>query len=574
MSHSKHDVAVKYQKQLPISNLKNRQWPSERLAKAPTWLSTDLRDGNQALVNPMTLDQKWQFFQLLVGMGFKQIEVSFPCASDTEFNFTRRLVETPGAIPPDVTIEVISPCRKEALARTIESIKGAPNAIIFTFMATSDNYQETIFEASEETLLERARTCTEYVRSITKDDPIASSQTNWSFGFGMEDFGNSRPEVALRLGETVRNAWNPSRENPVILGLATSVESHMPNVYADQVEYFSTNISNRETVCISLHTHNDRGCAVASAELGCLAGADRVEGCLFGNGERAGNLDLVTMALNCLTQGVDPGLDFSHLPYIRQVYEEITRLPIHPRTPYSGDLYFRAWSGSHQDSIRKGMIKYNNARTDNTKQPTWRVPYLPLDPADVGQSFNSVIGINSQSGKAGVSWVLLQELGLDLPCEVAMEFSKVTKVHSERLGRGLVDTEVCDLFLRTFSVREISEDVWLSCYGGPRVKLDINEYADLGSVEKMIARLSNLLARSFELAEIVSQNLDSVTAKSAVFIKCNLKGVGHVWGVGVGVGGMAIARSVISALMVSKSNTGTACSCLITNADIDLNFIE
>jgi len=479
-------------------------------------------------------------------MGFKQIEVSFPCASETEFNFTRSLVDTPGAIPPDVTIEVISPCRKEALARAVDSVKGAPSAIIFTFLATSDNYQETIFEASEETMLERARTCTEYVRSITKDDPITSSQTNWSFGFGMEDFGNSRPEVALRLGEAVRNAWNPSRENPVILGLATSVESHMPNVYADQVEYFSRNISSRETVCISLHTHNDRGCAVASAELGCLAGADRVEGCLFGNGERAGNLDLVTMALNYLTQGVDPGLNFSQLPYIRRVYEEITHLPVHPRTPYSGDFYFKAWSGSHQDSILKGMTKYQNAKTLTKKQPVWRIPYLPLDPADVGQSFNSVIGINSQSGKAGVSWVLLQELGLDLPSDVAMEFARATKAHSERLGRGLAASEVCDLFMRTFSVNEVSKHMWLS---GHDVKLDINEYASLGSMEKIIAQLSNLLARPIDLVQIISQKVESVTPQSAVFVKCNLKGVGHVWGIGVGVGGMAIARSVMSALM-------------------------
>ncbi|KFX94354.1 hypothetical protein O988_06349 [Pseudogymnoascus sp. VKM F-3808] len=473
MFYSNDSAAVKYQKQRPISNLKDRRWPSQRLEKAPTWLSTDLRDGNQALENPMTINQKWQLFRLLVAMGFKQIEVSFPCASETEFNFTRSLVETPGAIPADVTIEVISPCRKEALARTVESIKGAPNAIIFTFLATSDNYQETIFEASETILLERARTCTEYVRSITKDDPIASSQTNWSFGFGMEDFGNSRPEVALRLGETVRKAWGPSRENPIILGLATSVESYMPNVYADQVEYFSRNISNRETVCISLHTHNDRGCAIASAELGCLAGADRVEGCLFGNGERAGNLDLVTMALNCLTQGVEPRLDFSQLPHVRQVYEEITRLPVHPRTPYSGDLYFRAWSGSHQDSIRKGMAKYHNEMTITKKQPTWRVPYLPIDPADVGRSFDSVIGINSQSGKAGVSWVLLQELGLDLPSEVAMEFSRVAKAHSERLGRAIAATELCELFIQTFSMSDMSKNLWLSRQNDTRVKLNI-----------------------------------------------------------------------------------------------------
>ncbi|KAJ5618723.1 2-isopropylmalalate synthase [Penicillium herquei] len=540
-------IAQKYQKKLPISNLPDRQWPSNSLDKAPIWLSTDLRDGNQALPSPMNFEQKWEFFELLLAMRFKQIEISFPCASETEFAFTRSVADSSGVVPDDVTLEVIAPCRKETLARAVESIRGARNVIIFTFLATSDNYQETIFEASEETLLERARICVEYLRSITKDDPYASSQTNWSFGFGFEDFGNSRPEVALRLAETVKAVWRPTADNPIILGLATSVESYTPNVYADQVEYFSRNISNRDTVCISLHTHNDRGCAVASAELGALAGADRVEGCLFGNGERAGNLDLVTMGLNYLTQGIDPGLDFSLLPHARQIYEEITGLPIHPRAPYAGDYYFRAFSGSHQDAIRKGLKKYSAAQTESNLQPAWSIPYLPLDPADIGLTFDCVIGINSQSGKSGVSWVLRQGLQLNIPDALASVFSKCVKVESERVNRTLTEREVCDLFLRTYSVGEVDSHIWVRQMKGAQLSMNLDIFVGR-SVGDITLHISQVLGRDVHPVQSHGDQVISDAARKVTFVECRLDGASLGWGVGIGVDGMENARAIISAL--------------------------
>ncbi|OJK01755.1 hypothetical protein ASPACDRAFT_26446 [Aspergillus aculeatus ATCC 16872] len=430
----------------PHVHLPDRQWPSKKLTKSPIWLSTDLRDGNQALPNPMTVQQKWQMFRLLVAIGFKEIEVSFPCASDTEFNFTRELVETPGAVPPDVSLEVMTPCRKDTLKRAVESLKGAKKAILFTYLATSDNYCETILQQPAETeWLARVTECIEYARSITKDDPEAQD-TQWTLGFGFEDFANARPEAALRLAATIQAAWKPTHEQPVILGLASSVEATTVNVFADQVEYFARHLRNRDTVCISIHTHNDRGGAVAAAELACLAGGDRVEGCLFGNGERAGNLDLVTAAMNYFTQGIEMGLDLSDLPAIRRVYEEVTQLPVHPRTPYSGDYYFRAFSGAHQDAIRKGL----NRRAASSSRSAWRVPYLPLDPADLGISFDSVIGVNSQSGKGGVAWLIQQGLGLSLPGELAAHFSRIVKTQSIAWERGLAAEEVCALFLDSY----------------------------------------------------------------------------------------------------------------------------
>ncbi|KAJ5715364.1 uncharacterized protein N7483_012545 [Penicillium malachiteum] len=551
MPLSTSDIAQKYHKRLPIANLPDRQWPSKSQDKAPIWLSTDLRDGNQALPSPMNFEQKWKFFHLLLAMRFKQIEISFPCASETEFAFTRSVADSSGVVPDDVTLEVIAPCRKDTLARAVESIRGARNVIIFTFLATSDNYQETIFEASEEALLERARTCVEYLRSITKDDPYASSQTNWSFGFGFEDFGNSRPEVALRLAETVKAAWRPTPDKPIILGLATSVESYTPNVYADQVEYFSRNISNRDAVCISLHTHNDRGCAVASAELGTLAGADRVEGCLFGNGERAGNLDLVTMGLNYLTQGIDPGLDFSILPRARQVYEEITGLPIHPRAPYAGDYYFRAFSGSHQDAIRKGLKKYSAAEAESNVQPTWRIPYLPLDPADVGLTFDCVIGINSQSGKSGVSWVLRQGLQLNIPDVLASVFSKYVKSESERVSRALVEREVCDLFLRTYAVGEVDSRVWVRQINGAQFSMNLDTCARR-SVGDIALHISQVLGRYVRPVQNHKDQFISEATRKVTYVECTLDGASLGWGVGIGADGKENVRAIISAL----SSTG------------------
>ncbi|KAJ5618092.1 hypothetical protein N7537_003206 [Penicillium hordei] len=522
----------------PNIHLPDRQWPSKKLTKSPTWLSTDLRDGNQALPNPMTISQKWQMFRLLVGIGFKEIEVSFPCASDIEFNFTRELVSTPGAVPPDISLEVMTPCRKETLKRAVESLKGAKKAILFTYLATSDNYRETILQQpSESEWLARVTDCIEYARSITKEDAEART-TEWTLGFGFEDFANARPEAVLRLAAAIQAAWKPTREQPVILGLASSVEATTVNVFADQVEYFARNLRNRDTVCISIHTHNDRGGAVAAAELACLAGGDRIEGCLFGNGERAGNLDLVTAAMNYFTQGIETGLNLSNLPAIRHVYEKITQLPVHPRTPYSGDYYFRAFSGAHQDAIWKGL----NKRAISLSNSVWRVPYLPLDPADLGISFDNVIGVNSQSGKGGVAWLIQQGLGLSLPNELAAAFSGIVKEKSMAWERGLAAEEICALFLECYDHSTYYHSLVLgqqrtsNFFQQPALPHDLEVMTDQAN---LIAALMSqtlqfpircIMATCHPLPGRQKQDL------SVTFAQWSLgDGVKPVWGIGVGI---------------------------------------
>ncbi|KAJ5374366.1 hypothetical protein N7517_006372 [Penicillium concentricum] len=522
----------------PNIHLPDRHWPSKKLTKSPTWLSTDLRDGNQALPNPMTIAQKWEIFRLLVGIGFKEIEVSFPCASDTEFNFTRELVSTPGAVPADVSLEVITPCRKETLKRAVESLKGAKKAILFTYLATSDNYRETILQQpSESDLLAHVTDCIEYARSITREDAEAQT-TEWTLGFGFEDFANARPDAALRLAEAIQTAWKPTSEQPIILGLASSVEATTVNVFADQVEYFARHLRNRDTVCISIHTHNDRGGAVAAAELACLAGGDRIEGCLFGNGERAGNLDLVTAAMNYFTRGIETGLNFSNLAAIRQVYEKITQLPVHPRTPYSGDYYFRAFSGAHQDAIRKGL----NKRAISLSNSAWRVPYLPLDPADLGISFDNVIGVNSQSGKGGVAWLIQQGLGLSLPNELAAAFSRIIKETSMALERGLAAEEICALFLECYDHSShyrslvIGEQHTCNLFQQPACPHSLEVITDQANL--IAAFMGQTLQFPFQCNMATSHPFPGRQKQDlfVTFAQCSVRnGAKPVWGIGVGI---------------------------------------
>ncbi|KAL4966702.1 uncharacterized protein BDV14DRAFT_207965 [Aspergillus stella-maris] len=537
----------------PEIQLPDRQWPSKTLTESPIWLSTDLRDGNQALPNPMTTSQKWQMFRLLVDIGFKQIEVSFPCASDTEYNFTRALVETPSAVPEDVSLEVMTPCRKETLYRAVESLKGAKKAIVFTYLATSANYRETILQRSEAQTLDYVRDCIEYARAITKEDPEAM-QTEWSLGFGMEDFANASPDAALRLAEVIQAAWQPSRENPVILGLASSVEAATVNVFADQVEYFARHLPSRETVCISIHTHNDRGGAVAAAELACLAGGDRVEGCLFGNGERAGNLDLVTAAMNCFTQGIETGLDFSKLPEIRRVYESITQLPVHPRTPYSGDYYFRAFSGAHQDAIRKGLQK----RAANSSKIPWMVPYLPLDPADLGVSFDNVIGVNSQSGKGGVAWLIQNGLALSIPAQLAASFSRAVKEKSAVDERGLAAEEICALFADTYDLRDstsgrlVREQGYSTPFQHPGCALELEDITEQAAkAARILTKGLDFLLRCTSVASHPIKSSDDSTLIVA-FVRCAVtENAQEAWGIGIGFSqDSAIDRALLSVINV------------------------
>ncbi|BFZ57171.1 2-isopropylmalate synthase (Alpha-isopropylmalate synthase) (Alpha-IPM synthetase) [Savitreella phatthalungensis] len=441
------DPSQKYKPfgQIPITN---RQWPNKVLDKAPRWLSTDLRDGNQSLIDPMSGDEKWVYFQTLVECGFKEIEVAFPSASQIDFDFVRKLIETPGAVPDDVFIQVLAPCREELIRRTVDSVKGAKNAIIHIYNATSPCFREVVFNADRTQTLALAERCTKLVREITKDstDP-ACQATNWRFEYSPETFSDTEPDFALQVCEAVKAAWEPSTEAPIIFNLPATVEMATPNIYADQIEYFSTHITEREKVCISLHPHNDRGCAVAASELGQMAGADRIEGCLFGNGERTGNVDLVTLALNLYTQGVSPGLDFSDLPRIIKTCCDCNKIPIHPRHPYSGDLVYTAFSGSHQDAIKKGF-KLQDSR------PYWKVPYMPIDPADLGATYEAVIRVNSQSGKGGVSFIVERELKYDLPRNLQIAFSRVVQGEAERLGRELLPSEIVRLFKGAYGLED------------------------------------------------------------------------------------------------------------------------
>ena len=383
---------------------------------------------------------------MLVHVGFKEIDISFPSASQTEFDFTRKLVTTSNAVPEDVWLQVLSPCRKELIRRTVDSVTGARKAILSLYIATSKAFRDAIFGMSQDEILKKIIDCVTYAKSITKDDPNQNG-TTWNLMFSPEAFSDTDIDYSIRVCEAVREIWQPTEDNPIILNLPGTVEVSTPNHYADQVELFCNGITQKEKVCVSLHPHNDRGCAVAAAELGQMAGATRVEGCLFGNGERTGNVDLITLVLNLYSQGIDPRINFSNLPAVKSVVEDCTRIPVHTRAPYGGEAVFQAFSGSHQDAINKA---FHRMRDEGTK--SWRVPYLPIDPHDLGLSYESVIRLNSQSGKGGVSWTLERMMDLELPKGLQISFSKEVKSLSESQARTIPSEEVMSLFLEKYQV--------------------------------------------------------------------------------------------------------------------------
>ncbi|KAG6042643.1 hypothetical protein E4U39_005628 [Claviceps sp. Clav50 group G5] len=438
------DPLKKYKPFKPL-HLPNRQWPDKVITKAPRWLS---------LPDPMTGDEKWRYFKMLCDLGYKEIEVSFPCASQIDFDFTRRLIETPGAIPDDVAVQVLSPCRPDLIRRTVESVRGAKNAIIHIYLATCACFRQVVFGTSEEHTIELAVECTKLVRSLTKDNPEAS-ETRWQFEFSPEFFSGTDPDFALKVCRAVKAAWQPDNQkgDQIIFNMAATVELSTPNAYADLVENFCNKIGDREDVCISLHPHNDRGTSIAAAELGQMAGADRVEGCLFGNGERTGNVDLVTLALNLYTQGTSPGIDFSDLNAVIDMVESCTKIPVHQRAPYGGSLVCAAFSGSHQDAIKKGF--QNRQKQGLTAEDPWQgMPYLPIDPTDIGRNYEAIIRVNSQSGKGGSAFILQTKLHLDLPRGLQVAFSKLVQERAEQLGRELLASEITELFEKAYFVHD------------------------------------------------------------------------------------------------------------------------
>ncbi len=433
--------SAKYHAFAPI-NLVDRSWPNRTITQPPIWMSTDLRDGNQSLFEPMNAERKMQMFMTLCAIGFKEIEIAFPSASETEFGFVRSLIEG-SHIPDDVSIEVLTQAREHLIRRTMESIKGAKQAIVHVYNATSKPFRDNVFAMSKAEVIGMAVDAVKLIKTLA----AAMPETAITLEYSPETFTATELDFALEVCDAVTAAWGATPERKVILNLPTTVEIATPNIYADQIEWMHRNLARRDSVIISLHPHNDRGTAVAAAELGLMAGADRVEGCLFGNGERTGNVDLVTVALNMYTQGVNPGLDFSDINAVARTFEHCTQLPIHPRHPYVGDLVFTAFSGSHQDAIKKGFSAHEAQDDENS---SWTVPYLPIDPADLGRSYDSVIRVNSQSGKGGIAYLMETEHSVVMPRRLQVEFSGVVQQHTDTHGGEVTAKDIWRLFSATY----------------------------------------------------------------------------------------------------------------------------
>ena len=435
---------MKTNKYIPFTpvNLPDRQWPAKTITKAPVWCSVDLRDGNQALIDPMNLQEKLEMFQMLVDIGIKEIEVGFPSASETEYEILRTLIEG-NYIPDDVTVQVLVQSREHLIKKTFEAVKGAKNVIIHFYNSTSTLQRKVVFKKDMDGIIDIAVNGAKLIKKLS-DELMETSDIHIRYEYSPESFSGTEPDYAVEICERVLEELGATPENPVILNLPSTVEGSTPNGYADQIEYFCRHLKGRDSAIISLHPHNDRGTAVAAAELGLLAGADRIEGTLFGNGERTGNVDIVTLALNMYTQDVDCKLDFSDINKIREVYERTTKMKVGPRQPYAGELVFTAFSGSHQDAINKGK-----AYMDETHSDHWEIPYLPIDPADVGREYEPIIRINSQSGKGGAAFVM-QEYGFKMPKAMHPEFGAVVQAACEKKGKELKSQEVFDLFIAEY----------------------------------------------------------------------------------------------------------------------------
>lgn len=446
MSIQPKNTAFNHKKYQPFAfapKMTQRTWPDKTITKAPIWTSVDLRDGNQALIEPMSIEQKMRFFDLLVQVGFKEIEIGFPSAAQVEYDFTRKLIEG-GHVPDDVTLQVLVQAREHLIRRTFESLKGAKRAIVHVYNSTSKVQREKVYQKDYDDIIAIAVEGATLLRELAKEYP----ETEWIFEYSPESFSQTEVDFSVKICDEVCKVWRPDLGQKVIFNLPSTVESSTPNIYADQIEYFCQNLPMREHVIVSLHTHNDRGCAVAASELGLMAGADRIEGTLFGNGERTGNMDIMVMAMNMYSQGVDPQLDFSNMSEIAQVVSECNQLPIHPRHPYVGELVFTAFSGSHQDAIKKSL-DYNEKNAETT-QGLWDVAYLPIDPAHIGRGYQDVVRINSQSGKGGVAYILQRDFGFHLPRWTQIDFSRVIQQEAESRQSELTSDDVISVFENTY----------------------------------------------------------------------------------------------------------------------------
>lgn len=444
----------KYQAFPPVS-MPDRQWPDKVIAAAPKWCSVDLRDGNQALIEPLTVMQKMTLFKLLVNTGFKEIEVGFPSASQSDYDFVRDLI-TGGHIPDDVTIAILTPARETLIRRSFEALQGAKKALVHLYNSTSKVQREQVFNLDKAAITQIAVNGARIIKQCAHERP----ETHWRFQYSPESFTGTELDYAVEICNAVNEVWQPNPDNPVVLNLPSTVEMSMPNVYADQIEWFSSHVAHRESVIISVHTHNDRGCAVAAAEMAVLAGANRVEGTLLGNGERTGNMDIITMAMNLYSQGVDPQLDLANIQSVSQQVSQLIQIPIHPRHPYIGELVYTAFSGSHQDAINKCLKAHKTG-------DKWEVAYLPIDPSDLGRSYQEVIRVNSQSGKGGVAFVLEQALAIQIPRWLQIEFSQVVQAQAEMTAQEVSSEMIVALFREKYwhsSTTGIANAWQLSCY--------------------------------------------------------------------------------------------------------------
>ncbi|MDY1008456.1 MULTISPECIES: 2-isopropylmalate synthase [unclassified Sphingomonas] len=545
------DPSTKY-RPFPQIDLHDRQWPSKTIVKPPRWLSTDLRDGNQALIDPMDAEKKTRFFDLLCKVGLKEIEVGFPSAGATEFDFISGLVKT-GRIPDDVSIQVLTQSRRDLIETSFASLVGAKTAIVHLYNAVSPAWRKIVFG------MDRAQVKQIAIdgAKVLRDEAAKQPNVRWQFEYSPETFSTAELEFSLEVCEAVMDVLMPTPDNPIIFNLPATVECATPNIYADQIEWFGRHIRNRDSVAISLHTHNDRGTGVAAAELGMMAGADRVEGCLLGNGERTGNCDLVTVALNMYTQGVDPKLDLSDIDAVVNTVNYCTNIPVHPRTPYAGDLVFTAFSGSHQDAIKKGFAA-QEAKNDTL----WEVPYLPIDPADLGRSYEAVIRVNSQSGKGGVAWVIEQDKGLKLPKRLQADFSRHVQAYADETSRELNAADIWQLFERTY-LPHADDRVELRDYeesGTAGQRVFIGRVAIDGEERSISGRGNGLISGVIAaIAESTGPTLDVVDynehaighgadAQAAAYVECRTAAGKTVFGVGMDTDiATASVRAVLSA---------------------------
>jgi len=533
------DLIKKYKPFEPIP-LKGRNWPNKVIQSAPRWCSVDLRDGNQALIEPMGHERKKRMFKLLCDLGFKEIEVGFPAASETDFEFVRWLIEEK-KIPSDVTIQVLTQARDHIIERTFESLKGASQAIVHFYNSTSTLQRKVVFDQNKEGVKKIATDGALLVKTLA----LASPETKWSFEYSPESFTGTELDYAAEVCNAVVDILKDVSSEKIIINLPATVEMATPNIYGDQIEWMNENLKNRKSICLSLHPHNDRGTAVAASEFGLMAGADRVEGTLFGNGERTGNVDIVTIALNLLTQGIDPELNFSDINAVIREVEYCNQLPVHPRHPYAGDLVFTAFSGSHQDAIKKGL----NALKKSNK-PEWEVPYLPIDPADLGRSYEAVVRINSQSGKGGIAFILEKDHGVSLPRRLQINLSEKVQKVADETGKEVMSRDIWKVFEKNYIAfpgklelihYALSSTEDSSGITSDKVEITLKVEKDEvnligiagGPIEAFISAINNHFATSITVSDYHQHSVTSGTdAKAAAFIELTLEGKNE-WGAGI-----------------------------------------